>query len=369
MVIKQGTVNFWTTGENLTRLARDFWIEGRLDTAIKILRPLSIGAIMEILEGKAKLIGSDKDGGHMTVVEDGENVELTEDRLERFLKFKNGKIEELETDLREFVDDALDEIEWEEEGNPPLTVNERAARREIKRRLASQKEALGEEYERVLEEQLSYAGIKAEEFREGRDTEDFIEEMKEAKEKEVKSGQFFKELTPEELAESGLPEDPFKAFVRLQELEDELKESVLEPDDFELAGGWLSPTGDWYSCHWMEHQTYAHYLTKKFNLEPKEDDEDVRYFGFTNAERLLEEKGWMKVLAPGESVMNTTSRHSLVWLPKRGSSVERAGPTKGQQNAIWDWAKKHNIEHFDFNFQRMNYREFLEHIEEERGRV
>jgi hypothetical protein len=414
-VIRSGTVHFIVQGEFITDLARNFWLEGSLNKAFELLdqiSPMTEAMALKILSGKLQIVGYSICEDHecsqckglepMDMIPDDADMPSIHERLAKLLESKNERISDLETTIGEMVEDDLEELEWEESGNYPLTMEERAARRELRRRIMAQKKALGDEFERVLEEGTNIQRVKAfvnqqktmyecpecgiftmsmmgedcpcggnliipvgdeEDHRDAALAQ--MEAELERLEKRKEGAFFLPPMTPEELEKTGLPEDPSIAWNRVRAKEMELDEEWPEPDDFNHSGGWLSPGGDWYSCHWMEHQPYARALCDKYGYI-KEDDRDGWH---KDPQKTLEEKGWMKVLAPGESTFNTTKKSSIMWQPKKGSSVERAGPTRKQQEAIWDWQKKHNIESFQFNWKVMDYRGFLEHIEKEKGEL
>jgi len=363
---------------------------------------------LKILSGKLQIVGysicenpecSQCEGlKPIQVIPDDAEMPSIQERLTSFAKAKEEKIDDLETTLHEFVEDEIDESEWEVEGNRPLTMEERSARRELRRRIAAQKEALGAEFDKVMEKGTSIQRVRALVNQQKtmnecpncgifnlssmgddcpcggkmlipvddeEDTDLSIAQMEaelDRLEKRKKGSFFLPPMTKEELEEAGLPEDPSTAWNRVRAKEEELDHEWPEPDDFKIAGGWLSPRGEWYSCHWMEHQPYARALVGKYNLGGKEEDDWDR-----DPQRILEGRGWMKVLAPGESAFNTTRKPSIMWTPTKGSSVERAGPTKSQQDAIYDWQKKFKITKFQFNWNDVDYRGFLEHIDEEKG--
>lgn len=69
----QRTLSFWTTGEDFTRLIRNFIDEGQAARVSEILKALPLEIIKGFFEGKYKFEGDTRDGKDLQVVEDDSN--------------------------------------------------------------------------------------------------------------------------------------------------------------------------------------------------------------------------------------------------------------------------------------------------------
>lgn len=109
----------------------------------------------------------------------------------------------------------------------------------------------------------------------------------------------------------------------LKAMTEPLPDTPVDPDDFTQLEGWLSPDGKWYSCEYGYHGQLAHRLL----LMTGEDLRDLE------AEKALDERGWMKVHNP------TLTKHSsgcpfLLLHPK-------CKPTDDQKEAVAKWSEKY----------------------------
>lgn len=328
-IIKTETLHFIMTGEFITEQSRLFWLDKRCDVALRMLmcvEPMNEALAIKILSGKKKLVGQ--------TVCDNPKCSQCKGQTPMHLENDNAKMPSLYKmfkNIRKDSEKLHKEMSQIIEKSPYLMTPE--------------------DMLKVLESAIrTMAGISPQ------DRSYITERVNDLKE-ELEDEDTAPHLTPNDN-----PQYEFKSrnypgklyhlqgFLDHIERRNEAEETPIEPDDYRLPTGWLSPDGKWFSGEYMDHAWMAHRLTEKYEI--KDND----------AERALEKAGWIKF---GRYLL-TGNALELMWFPDHDSPIYRRGPSKAQKNAIWDMLQKHKIKSFRWKNDDCTYEQWLNEIEAER---
>lgn len=314
-VIKIETLHFIMTGEFITEQARLFWLDKRCDVALRMLmycEPMNEALAIKILSGKKKLVGQ--------TVCDNPKCSQCKGQTPMHLENDNAKMPSLYKmfkNIRKDSEKLHKEMSQIIEKSPYLMTPE--------------------DMLKVLESAIrTMAGISPQ------DRSYITERVNDLKE----------ELEDEDATPHLTPNDNphLQQFLEHIERRDEAEGKPVEPDDYRLPTGWLSPDGKWFSGEYMDHAWMAHKLTEKFELEGND------------AERALEKAGWIKI---GRYLL-TGNALEVMWYPDLDSPIYRRGPSKTQKNAIWDMLQKHKIKNFRWKNDVLTYEQWINEVEAER---
>jgi len=264
--------HFVVTGEFLTEHARQLWVEGRPDRAIDLLmnglQGIRIGDVMEVLTGETKLTGDSSEG--IEVAEDGTDVSPCGLPLpavsEAFAKMLK-RAEEAEEDAHDLTEILANEGVMKP--SPYGLVH-------VSRRVAKELEA-----ERITWDDVRiYRGL--------------MDLDRPPRESEERLNSYLEENNMAPL--DPVPEPP---------------RPPLKPHPRIVTDtGWLDRSGKFYPCGYQEHIRTATFIVEDMGLEEPP---------LGGAERLLEEKGWVKLAG------------------RNGPFEGEKKPTKRQEKALLEW--------------------------------
>jgi len=335
--IKEQTesLTFWTTGENMTRVLRDFWEERNCIHAFETAKEglgMNEDQAIDLFEGKMKLSGDTRKDPDLRFINDNYNgisvddmmnwferkyIEIRTDKLKDDLSLRNNMIKYLNVgkglEIRDTQRDAKNASLQMERKTFEYLRNLMFLYNITNRAIA--------DFEVKVEEALRDAEFSKE--------ASYIKDDMDAQNAKVLFDASLRKLNSSIVAAPKTVDE----FIENEKKIDELEAIKGKPKD--SSSGWLSPAGDFYPCPYLGHIALASKLAEGI-VEGVTDEHD------------LELKKWVKISS--FRIYNLDGHF-----------------TNKQKNFIFDFAIAHKLDKIRINVTLVDTKKLFDHFDTKAG--